>query len=128
MANQKSQAPTGLTPRGQFWHQQIRRWSKSGLTQVEYCLREDLSLAAFRWWKWHLGQQDPSWPPTSCGGAMVKPRLLPVRLIPSPSLSPTSSESVFEVVLKSGYRIRVPADFRAADLRRLIEAVEGPRC
>jgi hypothetical protein len=127
MANQKPLTPAGLTLRGKFWREQIRKWSESGLTQVEYCEREDLSLAAFRWWKWHLGRRDQGRPSAS-SGTSAKPRLLPLRLVPSPSVPPAGSESVFEVVLKSGHRIRVPADFRSADLRRLIEAVEGCTC
>lgn len=42
------------TSRAAYWREHISQWSKSGLTQAEYCHRKKLSAAAFHWWKGEL--------------------------------------------------------------------------
>ncbi|MHC4433765.1 MAG: IS66 family insertion sequence element accessory protein TnpA [Planctomycetota bacterium] len=39
------------TSRAAYWQEHISQWSKSGLTQAEYCRRNNLSQAAFHWRK-----------------------------------------------------------------------------
>ena len=34
-----------------FWFKHIRRWQKTDVTQLQYCDKHNLSLAAFRWWR-----------------------------------------------------------------------------
>jgi hypothetical protein len=34
-----------------FWFKHIRRWQKTDITQLQYCDKHNLSLAAFRWWR-----------------------------------------------------------------------------
>jgi hypothetical protein len=52
MAADKRHKP--LTARGRFWQGHIQRWGQSGLLQVQYCRQQQLSVAAFRWWKRQL--------------------------------------------------------------------------
>ena len=35
------------------WKTVIRDWERSGLSQKEYCKRNDLLRHTFSWWKWH---------------------------------------------------------------------------
>jgi len=42
------------TSRAVYWRKHISQWSKSGLTQAEYCRRNEVSAAAFQWWKGQL--------------------------------------------------------------------------
>jgi hypothetical protein len=37
------------TSRAAYWQKHISQWSKSGLTQAEYCRRNEISAAAFVW-------------------------------------------------------------------------------
>ena len=43
-----------ISERGRFWLQHLQRWQRSDLTQVNYCLDHELSVAAFRWWRYRL--------------------------------------------------------------------------
>ena len=40
-----------LTERGKFWQKHLKAWSKTSLSQAEYCRRYNLSQPAFGWWK-----------------------------------------------------------------------------
>jgi hypothetical protein len=123
-------------PRSQYWRTQSEAWSSSGLTQAAFCGERSLSLAAFRWWRWKLKREG------SANGASTAPReardqamrLVPVRVVDSPSRtglsSPPSADagSSFEVLLASGTTVRVPKDFDAAALSRLLCTLEAVGC
>jgi hypothetical protein len=38
-----------------FWRKVLARFADSGLTQVEFCKRENLNLSKFSWWKREIG-------------------------------------------------------------------------
>jgi len=40
-----------LTERGKSWQKHLKAWSKTSLSQAEYCRRHNLSQPAFGWWK-----------------------------------------------------------------------------
>ena len=123
-------------PRSEYWRAQSEAWSSSGLTQATFCEEHSLSLSAFRWWRWKLKRED------SGKGAYAAPReardpamrLVPVRVVDPPSRmclsSPPSADacSSFEVVLASGTTVRVPRDFDAATLSRLLCTLEAMGC
>lgn len=115
------------TNRAAYWQKHISQWSKSGLTQAEYCRRNKLSAAAFHWWKGHLRKkaevqksfsikrQQPSGPANS------------VQFVEVHGVSPAQvggSES-YEVVLSRGRAIRVGRNFDSDVLKRLIAAVDS---
>jgi len=37
--------------RREFWESHIKAWEESGLTQIEYCTRHELSRHRFTYWK-----------------------------------------------------------------------------
>ena len=128
-------------PRSAYWRRQLDACSASGLTQAEFCRRRGLSLASLRWWKWKLKPSPPSAKASNSArrperaAAGPKPaRFLPIRLIPSGDLETGSLEAaepptkVYELVLRGGHRLRVPADFDPAVLHRLILTVEAATC
>ena len=41
------------------WQDQVKRWRKSGLSQAEFCRRENLSLATFQYRKSALERKAP---------------------------------------------------------------------
>lgn len=45
--------------RKQFWNSHLKSWEPSGLSQAEYCRRNDLNIPRFRYWKRKLGKKNP---------------------------------------------------------------------
>jgi hypothetical protein len=120
-------------PRCAFWREQIGAWLESGLTQREYCRRKGLSVSSLRWWKWELGRRGELAKSSVQVGqsgktAPVSPRFLPVRLLGTALSTGLASDCPFEIVLRSGYRIRVAENFDSEALQRLIRAVEASQC
>jgi hypothetical protein len=128
-------------PRSVYWRRQIEAWSASGLTQAEFCRRCGLSLASLRWWKWKLKSSAAATKSSSSArrsdrstAGPKSPRFLPIRVVPPRKLEGRSSEpaelptEVYELVLRGGHRLRVPADFDPAVLHRLILTVEATSC
>ncbi len=103
-------------------------WRESGLTQAAFCRGRGMAVASFRWWKWKLGL--PGRPPAEGrvqdrpAGAL--PAFVPVRIVersPRPGREPAGG--AFELDLPGGWCLRVPADFEAESLARLLAVVEG---
>jgi hypothetical protein len=44
--------------RRQYWRSQVKRWKESGLTQKEYCIKQDISLDRFGTWKRRLQREN----------------------------------------------------------------------
>ncbi len=138
MAQRRHRRSRKRQPRSVYWRGHIQSWISSGLTQVDFCQQHELSLPAFRWWRWKLKQEDAenealSTPQESSGQSM---RLVPVRVVerelaglPAPRVSASGERATtFEVLLESGTCIRVPEDFDAESLGRLLRTLEAVRC
>lgn len=124
-------------PRSEYWRGQHEAWLRSGLTQVDFCEQRDLSLAAFRWWRWKLKSEDSgSTAPAAPLERNATMRLVPVRVVDSETPSPMppscpasiNAPSCFEVLLKSGLCVRIPRDFDAESLSRLLRTLESVGC
>ena len=105
------------TSRAAYWRKHISKWSKSGLTQAEYCRRNGLSAAAFHWWKGELRRKSKAQKasPTS------------IQFVEVQGVSPThgSRNESYEVLLSRDRTIRVGHDFDSEVLKRLIAVVES---
>ena len=135
MAKKKSTAASAPRPqesRAAFWQRQIEECATSGLTQAAFCEERDLSVAALRGWKWKLKSTSPSSPSKpraeTSPSSSKAPRFLPVRVVPSKETEADEPGAIYELVLRGGQRIRVPADFEPAVLHRLILTVEATGC
>jgi transposase-like protein len=125
-----------------------RRWSREdGKTALAALRRSGLKLEPFakqhglvaqrlRWWRDQLG--DNASEPSS---AVADVKFTPVRLVekpheaskpdlprPAPASRPPPEVNGMEVVLTNGRRIRVPSDFDASSLARLLSVAEGRLC
>ena len=105
------------TSRAVYWQKHISQWSKSGLTQAEYCRRNEISAAAFHWWKRHLRKKSKTQKDSSTSMQFVEVHGVPPVHV--------SRGETYEVVLPRGRAIRVGADFNSVVLKRLIAAVES---
>ena len=136
--SRRSSRPEESQPRSEYWRAQSVAWQTSGMTQADFCEEHELSLPALRWWRWKLkredGESEPSTAPEKDSGRAM--RLVPVRVVdpephhPTPSSCSTSAVPplAFEVVLESGATIRMPRDFDAEALSRLLRTLEAVGC
>jgi transposase-like protein len=113
----------------EVWVQRVKRLADSGLTVREYAREIGVNVHTLAGWRWRL-QREAVESPSS---AAAKPPFVEVKTVATtvPSAAPaasavtSSSGGVFEVVLGSGLRIRVPSPFDAAALRALLHALEA---
>lgn len=112
----------------------MERWRDSGLTCAEFAAEIGVNPRTLTYWKWALGK-----------GARGEKRKIRVSGTPRPhavrvatgavaaqavlpefvEVHATSRDARFELELGAGRRLRVPANFDASELRRLIAAVEA---
>lgn len=120
--------------RAGVWRGLVGEWRESGLTQEAFCRERGVAVASFRWWKWKLGL--PGRSGSREGGPDVSRRkpeasvsaFVPVRIVEGGRRGATVARgSGFELELPGGLRLRVPGDFEAESLARLLSVVEGRR-
>ncbi len=98
------------------WRSVVREQESSGESVQEFARRRGLSPATLYWWRSHLHRRS--------AGRGEGLRLAPVRIVASEPESGVSASAAFELELASGRRLRVPADFDADALRRLVTTLE----
>lgn len=90
----------------------LARRERLGLSLAELSRRCGLPAWKLRWWQRRLSPT-----PRAC---KAPPSFAPVHV-----LQPARADSpALEVVTPSGFRLRVPADFDADHLRRVVQALE----
>jgi transposase-like protein len=109
------------------WAKRVERWKDSGLTAAEFATEVGINAHSLTWWKWRLASEAAGRGPARRSPTR-KPR---ISAAPSPltfleMTSPVRSEAL-EVVLPTSIRIRVPPDFDAAALGRLLGVLEQHR-
>ena len=116
------------------WRRRIAAWKRGGLSIAAFAEQEDLCRSTFLKWRKKLGgnavvgtgSQGAKSPPTRRDEAI--PTLSFVEL---PSSGRPTAEAVieygvpFEVGLRSGRRLQVPASFDTEALTRLVAILEG---
>ena len=111
------------TRRGREMARLVARWERSGLTQAAFARRIGMPVATFTWWRHRLRR---------AARAPVPPAARP----PTPSasaftevvLAAPRERAEVEVVLRDGRVLRVPLSADGHAVRRLIAALEAPRC
>jgi len=99
-----------MSARAKYWRRVVTAWERSGLSQAAFCRRRGVSYAAFGYWRRRLG--------VNAGGAEQAPRFVEIEM-------PRGGIGAYELTLRCGRTVRVPAGFSADDLTRLITAVES---
>jgi hypothetical protein len=98
------------------WRALIREQESSGESVWAFAQRRGLSAATLYWWRSRLRRRSAR--------PGVRLQLAPVTIVPSESRPRPSTASSFDLELASGRRLRVPADFDANALRRLVATLE----
>jgi hypothetical protein len=93
-----------------LWQAHIESWSKSGLTQSEYCRQRQLSRDAFTYWKRRLHPEQKAEPANN--------------LVPLPFRLPAQDRSKLPVPLKlvvgDRFGLEISADFDSALLEKIL--------
>lgn len=103
------------------------RWrAEDGRTVLEAQARSGLSLAGFaRHHGLSVSRLYACARRCRQGASVPAAQFLPVRIVDRPA--PVDSDAL-EIVLRGGRRLRVPSDFDAMHLQRVIEALEAASC
>jgi len=97
----------------EIWAKRVERWKASGLSAAEFARREKVRERTLKWWKWQLGSRAKKAAPIS-----------PLTFV---EMTSTAPQDGLELVVESGTRVRVPSDFDAATLARLLDVLEHRR-
>lgn len=100
----------------EYWRAVSKEWSSSGLSQRRFCEDREISCSTFTYWRRRLRDESEVESP---------PPFIPVEIRGSIQ---SRRSSQYEVRLKDGVRIRVPFDFEAESLSRLIRLLRDDRC
>jgi hypothetical protein len=114
----------------------VTAWERSGLSQAEFCRRQQISAASFAWWKRRLvaleQRQERAVDGQPGGGgarraAFVEVGLSQAILAGSAMKPPGPSDAWpgYEIALRNGRVVRVPRDFDANQVVQLVAAVES---
>jgi hypothetical protein len=118
------------------WSKRVERWRDSGLTCAEFAAEIGVNARTLTYWKWILGKEARGEKRTWASRKRGQPRARRARASGAvPSAAPAVSGFVevqaaprdarFELELGAGRRLRVPASFDAAELRRLHAVLEA---
>ena len=108
----------------QMWRNVFRRWDSSDLPIRAFCQRERLSESSFHGWRRTIAERD----------RLAKPAPLDRQASQAPAFVPVSVElpltaPAIEIVASTGRVVRVPVDFDADTLRRVLCVLEeGSSC
>lgn len=97
----------------QFWKKHITAWKGSGLSQAEYCRKQDIPVKTFGYHKRRM---------TSA----AKPQKIiavPATAAISPSADKSQSGKPIKLHLPGGLHIEIEPDFCPQTLKRLLEVV-----
>lgn len=106
-----------------YWRAQLANWSRSDLSQVEFCRRQDLTLSTFRWWRRKLQIRQVGPLQDKSSSKAVQSPFLPVHL-----LNPIRSRPLIEIHLPGNRRIHVPPGFDPETLKEVLAVLEGCAC
>lgn len=96
----------------EHWNYHIENWQQSGITQVEYCQKNDLNKHTFQYWKKKRSQTEK-----------IRP-LLPVSIL-NETFSATSSYSGgLSLSVSNRFDVNINIGFDSETLSRLINLLE----
>ena len=129
--SKKSDTRTAETrEREEYWRAVFKRQAESGLSQADFCRREDIPSSRYYWWKRQLrvraGKEKRAPKPERQRKGQRKdsqesdPQLVRVRVRSTPAIA-----APIEIVLQGGRSIRVPEGFDEEQLKRLTLTLES---
>jgi hypothetical protein len=108
----------------QYWRNIFQEWEQSKKSARAFCAERGIDEAKFYCWRRTIAERDGTYAPPrrSDKSSDRLPAFVPVEV------KPPAASGTLEVVVGSGRVIRVPAEFDASVLRRLLAVLEAPGC
>lgn len=101
------------------WQKRVERWRDSGLSAEQFAAELGINAGTLKYWKYMLGK----------AARAQTPKTSFVEVAPSAPQTATvvtlAPETSFVVEVGATRRLRVPANFDAVALRRLLDVLEG---
>jgi transposase len=103
----------------EVWEKRVEAWLQSGLSYADFAAKEGISAGTLRWWKGRLRKSNRQQQPQQRiqAGRSRTAAVSPVTFVEMAALSRGEQ---LEIVLPTGVRVRVPIDFDAVALGRLL--------
>ena len=105
------------------WAQRVARWQRSGDTAARFAAREGCNPHTLTYWKWRL--RHPAGPAGAPRAAIDFVEVVPPAAITAPRAEDRALRC--EVVLPTGYRVRLAAAGIDTTLRRVLDVLEARR-
>lgn len=96
-----------LTEKQKRWQHHVEQWSKSGISQAEYCRQNNLNVRCFHYFKSRLQQKN-----------------LPVQFVQVP-VEPVSAPSILKLNTGSGFQVEIPDGFSQVTLAKVLQVIGG---
>ncbi|PYO40147.1 MAG: hypothetical protein DMD33_18690 [Gemmatimonadetes bacterium] len=111
----------GRTSRAE-WQKRIERWNDSGLSAEQFAAEMGINAGTLRHWKYFLGKQGSGAPVSKPTRAIAATSLVEVQpVVPAAAGAGTAA---FELELGADRRLRIPPQFEADALERLLAVLE----
>jgi transposase-like protein len=103
------------------WVKRVERWQDSGLTAKEFAAELDVTASALTYWKLKLRRERAVGAKEATATTSATTKFL--QLVPTTVQADTGAP--LELVLRGGVVVRVPCDFDAPTLTRVLAVIGG---
>jgi hypothetical protein len=116
-----------ISERGCFWLRHIQRWQQQAdQTQVSYCRGCELSVSAFRWWRYRL-MREGILADKATSSRTLPPESKSFVEISVPEPKQPMAVAPYEIVLSCHRRLLIAENFEDQAVVRLLSILEN-RC
>lgn len=109
-----------------LWRDRLERWRRGNKTDEEFAAIEGVKVSSLKWWRWRLSAADARREQAGRPAATSAPVRF-VEVTPAPARPVAGGACHYEVVLRNGRVVRVPAGFEDAALARVLKVVDEVR-
>jgi hypothetical protein len=109
-----------VTKRERFWSALIEQRAESGRSLREFAAAKGVVASTLAWWGSEIKRREAR---RAGQEAPAQPKPKPIPLVPV-TVTEIQMDPIFEVALPGGAAVRVPSDFDADSLKRLITVLE----
>ena len=102
-----------LEQKRSYWKQQIEQWQQSGLSQAEYCRRNNLKHHQLVYWK------------RRCLKTETEVSFVPVQLEALLDIPAPADQASLTVIIDNPFKVEIAAGFDPQLLRQVVTALRG---
>jgi transposase-like protein len=122
----------------EVWEKRVARWRDSNLSAKEFASETGINARTLSYWAWRVERQGGGEAEVKAGRKEARDKVEPekeptwLEVVATPLVKTSapitaraSSAPAFELMVSTGRTVRVPADFDAEALQRLLAVLEG---